>query len=129
MFFKREGIYGWACLNALSASSSPWNKGIKVRGEEVELKILGGRRTLGWNYPTIDDFSENIATSIKSMDLTGSLAVGRLRSEILKSARNLNTFKPRNWGSDALAGRPVKGRQLVWAFELGAANKAQAQLL
>ena len=111
------------------AKNSIWNKGIKARGEEVELRILGGRRTLPWNYPTIDDFSDNIATSIKSMDLTGSSAAGRLRSEILKSARQLNAFKPRNWGSGKIANEAVKGRKLVWAFETGAANKVQAQLL
>lgn len=49
---------------------------------------------------------------------------------MLAAAEKLNTFVPRNWGAwGQLAGRTVNGRNLVYVFEPGAVDAAQAALL
>jgi hypothetical protein len=111
------------------AAGSMWNLGIAARGEAAELAVLGGQRTLPWNYPVIDDFAGGVATSIKSMDLIGKSA-SYVRSQIMASAEKLVAFVPRNWGAGGqLAGQTVNGRTLVYVFEPGAADAAQAVLL
>ncbi len=81
-----------------------------------------------WNYPVIDDFAGGFATSIKSMDLIGK-SPSYIRSQIMRSAEQLNSFVPRNWGNARLFGSSVNGRNLIYAFEPGAADAAQAALL
>lgn len=120
---------GWSVPATGRAGGSLWNKPIAPRGEAAELRLLSGQRSLPWNYPVIDDFADNIATSIKSMDLTSPSATSRLRREVLNSARKLNDFRPRHWGKAKLAGEAVRGRQLIWAFEAGGSDKVQAKLL
>jgi RHS repeat-associated protein len=111
------------------SSQSMWNLGIYGRGEAAELAVLGGQRTLPWNYPVIDDFAGGFATSIKSMDLIGKSS-SYIRSQMMAAAGKLATFVPRNYGAGGqLAGRTVNGRNLVYVFEPGAADAAQATLL
>ena len=106
-----------------------WNLGIYGRGEAAELAVLGGQRTLPWNYPVIDDFAGGFATSIKSMDLIGKSS-SYIRSQMLASAEKLAAFVPRNYGAGGqLRGATVNGRNLVYVFEPGAADAAQAALL
>jgi RHS repeat-associated protein len=111
------------------ASQSMWNLGIYGRGEAAELAVLGGQRTLPWNYPVIDDFAGGFATSIKSMDLIGKSS-SYIRSQMMASAEKLAAFVPRNYGAAGqLRGATVNGRNLVYVFEPGAADAAQAALL
>ena len=123
---------GWRTPLAGRPSNSMWNiGGIRPRGEAAENAILGsaGRsRRLTWNYPVIDDFTDNVATSIKSLDLT-TASESYIKSRVRKATEQLDGFVPRDWGQDKLAGQAVKDRVLVFAFEEGAASRAQARLL
>jgi len=49
--------------------ATAWELGWGARGVALERERLGGQRTLPSNTPTIDDFSYNVALSIKSIDL------------------------------------------------------------
>ncbi|MCP4697480.1 MAG: hypothetical protein GY862_11595, partial [Gammaproteobacteria bacterium] len=111
--------------------NSIWNiQGNTPRGEAVENILLGQPRILPWNYPVIDDFTGNVARSIKSLDLTASSSSpGVIKSKIRKAALALNKFVPRNWGDATLANSSVNGRLLDFAFERGAASKKQMQAL
>jgi len=113
-------------------SNSLWNKkGIQERGEAVEEALLGRQRDLPWNYQTIDDFSGNIATSIKSMDLLSPSAqnVSYLRKQISEAAKKLDNFVPTNYGSAQLRGEVVNDRILRFAFERGSATREQSRAL
>jgi len=110
------------------SAGSMWNLGNAARGEAAELAVLGGERGLPWNYPVIDDFAGNVATSIKSLDLTTASA-SYLRRQMINAAEKLKYFKPRNWGDARLLGEEVNGRQLIFVFEPGAADVSQELLL
>jgi len=49
--------------------ATAWELGWGARGVELERQRLAGARTLPSNAPTIDDFSYDVARSIKSIDL------------------------------------------------------------
>ena len=63
------------------------------------------------------------------MDLIGKSS-SYIRSQMLASAEKLAAFVPRNYGAGGqLRGATVNGRNLVYVFEPGAADAAQAALL
>jgi hypothetical protein len=49
--------------------ATEWELGWGARGVALERQRLAGERTLPFNAPTIDDFPQGIALSIKSIDL------------------------------------------------------------
>jgi hypothetical protein len=122
---------GWKTPFGGRSAKSVWKTAsIQARGEAIEPNILGGPRKLPWNYPVIDDFTGNVAHSIKSIDLTAvSSTTTRIASEIRREAIRLAEFQPVNCGNARLAGQRVAGRRLTYVFERGAADRLQQQAL
>jgi RHS repeat-associated protein len=120
-----------AAGQALSrAAESPWNLDKWARGLEIERRILGGPgRFVKTNEAVIDDFTEGVATSIKSIDLTlpSYQSAGGIISEVSQHARNLATYTFNL--ATQVPPSAVKERVLVVAIERGAATAAQQQAL
>jgi RHS repeat-associated protein len=127
--------FGWMTPLGGRAARSVWSTvagiaGNRARGEAIERIVLAGERRLPWNYPVIDDFLDNIAHSIKSIDLTAaSNTATTIASTIRREARRLAEFVPQDWGAARLAGQTVAGRRLTVVFETGAADELQEQAL
>lgn len=114
------------------AADSVWNiAGIAQRGEAVESfvfqNVLGRARQLVWNFPVIDDFFEGTATSIKSLDLTGTTyqTASSVLSRLSSYAADLSEFQGRRWAGQTVAGSLIKERVLIVAIEDGAATVEQ----
>ena len=58
-----------AQARASEPPATAWELGWGARGVALERERLGGQRTLPSNAPTIDDFPQGVALSIKSIDL------------------------------------------------------------
>jgi hypothetical protein len=118
---------------AKRAANSPWRLGWAARGRALEEAILGRVPSLSriWNFPVIDDFVEGVATSVKSLDLTGKSyqSVARLTSQLAKYADDLSTFTGADWGGVKITQAMMKQRVLVVGFEKGAVSSEQLAAL
>ncbi len=113
----------------LSTGADVWKLPPLQRGVVIEKTALGRAPNLSssvHNYPVIDDFTNNIATSIKSIDLTAKsyANVSQLKSKIRSYARTLDQFEgdqtTRVAGEGAIA-----GKELLIAVPKGVATAVQ----
>ena len=101
-----------------------WNQPWSQRGRDIE-DAFG--RTLARNFPGIDRFVDNIATSIKSLDLTAptyqnlSALTGRVQAYI----RELSRFQ----GARDIAPNMIMGRELILVIPSGSGTLAQWEVL
>jgi len=115
--------------------NSVWNLpvlGVGGRGAAIEKFILGRPANISskvFNFDVIDDFTQGVATSIKSLDLTTSSAqsAGYIRRKLIEYADELANFSGASKGGISVPSPDVK--QLFIAFEYGAATRQQAQAL
>ena len=71
--------------------ASVWSLGPSARGFAIESKFGAN---LHASFPVIDKWSEGIATSIKSMDISkGYKSLGQLRSKLMADLRALDRFQ------------------------------------
>ena len=117
------------------ASSSVWNLAPFPRGQAIEKMILGRPAQIGGkppgNFPVIDDFTDGLATSIKSIDLTAASYQNpaTLIAKINEYAGKLSGFSSKKWGGVEITQDMIKGKLLVVATDNGAATPQQAKAL
>lgn len=104
-----------------AAAESPWLLGPAARGVAIE-NMLG--HNLPKTFPTIDKFSNGLATSIKSLDLaTGYKNPANISSTLNKAMRALVGFEGGIVGRTAVGttfgGPAIVGRQLQVAIPAG----------
>jgi hypothetical protein len=94
--------------------ATEWQLGWGARGVALEQQRLGGQRTLPFNAPTIDDFTNNVALSIKSIDLNapwyGNLT--NLSRQIDSYVDKLSAFSGMRWGDNTITEDQISGRVL-----------------
>jgi hypothetical protein len=107
--------------------ATEWQLGWGERGRQLELQHLGGQRTLPFNAPTIDDFSYDVARSIKSIDLNApwygnSLNLSR---QIDSYVDKLAAFNGMRWGDSAITEDRISGRVLDIIIPRNSGTEAQ----
>ena len=106
-----------------SLGTRPW-----PRGEAIEGRL---GQNLPQNFPTIDRFENGVATSIKSMDLSGSsyldpANITRVGQGYIDKVAG---FQGRNWAGTNIRPGDVTGRGLDLAVPPGTATPGQQQAL
>ena len=105
-----------------------WELGPGPRGEAIEGRL---GQNLPQNFPTIDRFENGVATSIKSMDLSGSsyldpANITRVGQGYIDKVAG---FQGRNWAGTNIRPGDVTGRGLDLAVPPGTATPGQQQAL
>jgi filamentous hemagglutinin len=114
--------------DVVAAGRGVWELDPFKRGRAIEI-ALG--HNLPPNYPVIDRFSNGIATSIKSIDLTAqsyqdaAVLTRTVRGYIDKVA----AFSGRHWGSMKIEKSEIAGRALDLAIPAGSATVSQEKVL
>jgi hypothetical protein len=100
-----------------------WDLGLQERGLAIE-EALGGNLPPG--FPTIDRFSEDVATSIKSMDLTSPSYQdpARVMQQATEYINKLYNFEGNITRAGVTVGEPV-AKVLQWVVPEGVANPEQ----
>jgi filamentous hemagglutinin len=104
-------------------ASDVWKLGWAARGLPIE-KALGGY--MG-NFPVIDSFLNNIATSIKSIDLNANVYqnAARLTSRINAYVDEVASFNGKTWGEFRIRSWEIEGRALNLAIPKGSMTAEQ----
>jgi hypothetical protein len=95
--------------------ATEWQLGWGARGIALEQQRLGGQRSLPFNAPTIDDFSDNgVAVSVKSIDLNAPWYANsqNLSRQIDNYVDKLSAFNSMNWGNIRIDADQISGRVL-----------------
>jgi hypothetical protein len=113
--------------SAVAAGASVWSLGNVPRGFAIESK-LGGNLPAG--FPTIDKFSNGIATSIKSLDPDASSYqdAGKLTSTVEGNINKVAAFQGGTRGDVEISAGQITGRELQLAVP-GAGTSAQQAAL
>jgi hypothetical protein len=93
--------------------ATEWQLGWGARGVALEQQRMGGERTLPFNAPTIDGFTENgVAVSIKSIDLNAPWYANSLNlsRQINSYVDKLVNFESMNWGGARIDSNQITGR-------------------
>jgi hypothetical protein len=102
-----------------------------ARGVALERQRVAGKRTLPANTPTIDDFSYNVALSIKSIDLNapwyGNPA--NLSRQIDRYVDQLQAFESMRWGKVTIGEDEITGRVLDIIVPTHSGTPAQQQAI
>jgi hypothetical protein len=111
--------------------SPTWTLGWSARGIEFELQRLRGQRTLPSNTPTIDDFSYDVALSIKSIDLNASWYRDpvNLSRQIDRYVDRLVSFDGLRWGGFQIGKEDIKGRVLDIVVPKNSGTAAQREAI
>ncbi len=113
---------------------SVWNMGPAPRGRKIEDFILGRKPTItSSNFPIIDDYANGVATSIKSIELTGKAYQNpKNLTRILENyANKLSKFETKTWKGQEIPPVPevLKEKVLLVTFEKDVATVAQQKAL
>jgi filamentous hemagglutinin len=98
----------------------------------LELQRLEGQRTLPFNTPTIDDFTENgVAVSIKSIDLNAPWYANSLNlsRQIDSYVDKLGAFSGMRWGGFEIAASDINGKVLDIVVPQNSGTSAQLQAI
>ena len=130
----------WSVTNR--PENSVWGMGNSYeRGRIIEDQVLGRPATIGgvhqYNFETIDDFNNGVATSIKSIDLTKPFynnsvsGTDNLTNKLDAYASKLNDFQGASQnagGTTPISVQPedINVRELRIAIEPGATSERQA---
>jgi hypothetical protein len=108
--------------------TDPWKLGWAARGRYFEDQL---GRTLHPNFPTIDKFSDGIATSIKSVDLNAATYqdTARLTSRLNKYVDDVAEFYGSIWANDEVKSSEIDGRALSLAIPKGSMTAAQRKAI
>src|SRR5580692_654284 len=100
---------------AVVSHANAWQLGWAARGRYFEDQL---GRTLHPNFPTIDKFSDGIATSIKSVDLNAVTYqdAARLTSRLNKYVDDVAEFNGSIWANDEVKSSEIDGRALSLAI-------------
>lgn len=107
---------------------SAWDLGWSQRGLEIEAQ-LGGN--LPRSFPTIDEFRNGVATSIKSVDLTATTYqdTGALTSRLERYVDKVAEFRGKSFDGVTIRARDVTQRVLHIAIQPGVATADQRAVL
>lgn len=122
----------WAQERAGDPPATAWELGWGARGVALEQQRLGGQRTLPFNAPTIDDFSEDgVAVSIKSIDLNAPWYGNplNLSRQIDGYVNQLAAFDGMNLGRTTILGDQVTGKVLDIVVPKNSGSAAQQQAI
>jgi len=133
--FFRVRLAGQSTIRSVRAARAPnslWNIASPTeRGRQIERMVLGRPASLEHvsNFPVIDDFTNGVATSIKSLDLTLStyLKPSSLTRTLDNYAKKLANFQGKRWGGEIVE-NPSK-RVLLLAMEEGVMTRTQTQAM
>jgi hypothetical protein len=94
--------------------ATEWELGWGARGVALERERLAGQRTLPFNAPTIDDFSHDVALSIKSIDLNAPWYGNplNLSRQIDRYVDKLWAFEGMDWDDIRIDEEQIRGRVL-----------------
>lgn len=111
--------------------ATEWQLGWGVRGVQLELQRLGGQRALPFNAPTIDDFSYDVALSVKSIDLNAPWYANplNLSRQIDGYVDKLATFSGMRWGDNTITEDQISGRVLDIVVPMNSGTQAQQQAI
>ena len=111
--------------------STKWQLGWSERGFQLELEHLGGERALPPNTPTIDDFSYDVALSIKSIDLRAPWYRDptNLSRQINSYVDRLVNFDGIFWGDVRIEPNQTAGRVLDIIIPKNSGTRAQREAM
>jgi hypothetical protein len=102
-----------------------------VRGVALEAETLGHTPSLSSvvpNFPVIDDITNGVATSVKTIDLTAQTYVNStsaLKSTIRSSAQQLANFEGAEVGNIEVKASDITSKVLKIGVQPGAATEEQ----
>jgi hypothetical protein len=113
---------------AITSHADAWKLGWAARGRYFEEQL---GRTLHPNFPTIDKFSDGIATSIKSVDLNAATYqdAARLTSRLNKYVDDVAEFNGSIWANDEVKSSEIDGRALSLAIPKGGMTAVQRKAI
>ena len=113
---------------AVVSHANAWQLGWAARGRYFEDQL---GRTLHPNFPTIDKFSDGIATSIKSVDLNAVTYqdAARLTSRLNKYVDDVAEFNGSIWANDEVKSSEIDGRALSLAIPKGSMTAVQRKAI
>jgi hypothetical protein len=113
---------------AIISHADAWKLGWAARGRYFEEQL---GRTLHPNFPTIDKFSDGIATSIKSVDLNAATYqdAARLTSRLNKYVDDVAEFNGSIWANDEVKSSEIDGRALSLAIPKGGMTAVQRKAI
>lgn len=111
--------------------ATQWELGWGARGIALEQQRLGGQRTLPFNTPTIDAFSNDVAVSIKSIDLNAPWYSNplNLSRQIDSYVDKLAAFNGMRWGDNTIMEDQISGRVLDIVVPTNSGTQAQRQAI
>lgn len=116
---------------AVEPPATEWELGWGARGVALERQRLAGERTLPANTPTIDDFPQGVALSIKSIDLNapwyGNPA--NLSRQIDRYVNQLRAFDALSWGRVEIEKQDIQGKVLDIVVPTNSGTPAQQQAI
>jgi hypothetical protein len=107
------------------APSKIWSYGWARRGQEIH--ILFGDKSLPPGFPVIDNFTDGIATSIKSIDLRAATYqdAARLTHRLEKYVNSVSDFVGRTWANNEVRFSDIQGRALQLIVPKGSLTAIQ----
>jgi hypothetical protein len=107
--------------------ATAWELGWGARGVTLEYLRLAGKRTLPPNTPTIDDFSNQVALSIKTIDLNAPWYrnPGNLSYRIGRYVDKLFRFNNLYWNGNRIGKEYIQGRVLDIVIPKNSGTPAQ----
>jgi hypothetical protein len=107
-----------------------WNLGWAARGKSIE-QALGRSPDLHYAYPTIDRFSNGVATSIKSIDLSAPTYqdTRRLAATLNKLVDDVAAFRGGHFAGVRIHQSQIAARELQLAVPSGRVSSAQQAAL
>ena len=107
--------------------ATAWELGWGARGVELERQHLAGQRTLPSNAPTIDDFRQGVAVSIKSIDLNAPWYrdPANLSRRIDRYVDQLSAFDNMYWGEFSIQKEEIRAKVLDIVVPRNSGNPAQ----
>lgn len=121
------------CTNEVNAAirtaRSVWEMNPLQRGLEIE-NMLGRSSGLPQNFPVIDRFSNGVATSIKSIDLSAASYqnVNTLSSVVRGYVNTLANWQGTYWGGFEVRASDIVAREVLLAIPPGATEAQMAAL-
>lgn len=111
--------------------ATEWDLGWGARGVALERLRLAGSRTLPSNTPTIDDFPNDVALSIKSIDLNAPWYRNplNLSRQIDVYVDKLRAFNALKWGRFEIEREDIRGKVLDIVVPKNSGTPAQREAI
>ncbi|MFO3795961.1 MAG: hypothetical protein ACK8QZ_01575, partial [Anaerolineales bacterium] len=114
---------------AVRTARSVWEMNPLQRGRVIE-EMLGRSPELSQNFPVIDRFSNGVATSIKSIDLSAASYqnINTLSSVVRGYINTLANWQGTYWGGFEVNASDIVAREVLLAIPPGATEAQMAAL-